>query len=240
MPAFPGTRATTVRTALTGLLLASALGLTGCAGAGAAASPPESSTGSGMDRSDMSEGDMSGSDMAHDDMTHDDMTHDSSGGDMTHDSAASGGTEGEPSEAAAMICSPEIRDAIASVLALPAPVEGEDSYMHGHYSCTYDLEGGPLELSVHEAADADEAQAYADSVRSDYGTAEDIEGLANLGFPAYRTAEGAVVFVKDTMALVVDAREIAVSDAGDAPTRTDAAYQIATNVLACWKAHHSE
>lgn len=229
MPAFPGTRATTVRTALTGLLLASALGLTGCAGAGAAASQPESSMDAGMDHSDMS-GDDATHDMSGDDASHEGMDHD----------AASTGAEGEPSEAAAMICSPEIRDAIASVLALPAAVEGEDSYMHGHYACDYPLEGGPLELSVHEAADADEAQAYADSVRTDYGTAEDIEGLANLGFPAYRTAEGAVVFVKDSMVLVVDAREVAVSDAGGASTRTDAAYQIATNVLACWKAHHSE
>ncbi len=229
MPAFPGTRATTVRTALTGLLLASALGLTGCAGAGAAASPPESSMDAGMDHSDMS-GDDASHDMSGDDAAHEGMDHD----------AASTGAEGEPSEAAAMICSPEIRDAIASVLALPAAVEGEDSYMHGHYACDYALEGGTLELSVHEAADADEAQAYADSVRTDYGTAEDIEGLANLGFPAYRTAEGAVVFVKDSMVLVVDAREVAVSDAGGASTRTDAAYQIATNVLACWKAHHSE
>ncbi|WP_108252832.1 hypothetical protein [Planctomonas deserti] len=230
MPASPASRATAVRTALTGLLLASALGLTGCAGAGAAASPPESSMDAGMDHSDMSDGDMSGGDMAHD----------MSDGDAAHGDAAAAGTQGEPSEAAAMICSPEIRDAIASVLALPAPVEGDDSYMHGHYACDYDLDGGPLELSVHEAADANEAQAYADSVRSDYGTAEDIEGLANLGFPAYRTAEGAVVFVKDSMVLVVDAREITVPEAGDAPTRTDAAYQIATNVLACWKAHHSE
>ncbi len=238
MPAFPGTRATTVRTALTGLLLASALGLTGCAGAGAAASPPESSMDAGMDHSDMSgddmsDGDMSGSDMSDGDAAHEGMDHDAASSD-------SAGAVGEPSEAAAMICSPEIRDAIASVLALPAAVEGEDSYMHGHYACDYPLEGGPLELSVHEAADADEAQAYADSVRTDYGTAEDIEGLANLGFPAYRTAEGAVVFVKDSMVLVVDAREVALSDAGGASTRTDAAYQIATNVLACWKAHHSE
>ncbi|MFD3445129.1 hypothetical protein ACFDTO_11080 [Microbacteriaceae bacterium 4G12] len=222
---------------MTGLLLASALGLTGCAGAGAAASPPESSMDAGMDHSDMSDSDMSDSDMSDGHMSGDDAAHEG----MDHDDASSAAaTEGEPSEAAAMICSPEIRDAIASVLALPAPVEGEDSYMHGHYACDYDLEGGPLELSVHEAADADEAQAYADSVRTEYGTAEDIEGLANLGFPAYRTADGAVVFVKDNMALVVDARQVAVSDAGGASTRTDAAYQIATNVLACWKAHHSE
>jgi hypothetical protein len=221
MPASPSPRATAVRTALSGLLLASALGLTGCAGMGAAASPQQSSMDPGM---------------SHSDMDHSDMT---DGGMSDSDTSTADASQAEPSAAAAMICSANIRDAIAAVLALPQAVEGEDSYRDGHYACTYPLAGGPLELSVHEAADPAGAQAYADSIRADYGTAEDIDGLANLGFPAYRTAEGAVVFVKDSMVLVVDARQVTVPDGADAPSRTDAAYQIATNVLACWKEHHS-
>jgi hypothetical protein len=214
MPARLAPRSTSLRTALSGLLLASALGLSGCAGADAAASPPDSSMDPGTSHSDMAHDDMSGS-----------------GGDS--DMAAA-----EPSAAAAMICSADIRDAIRSVLALPQPVEGEESIGSGHYACTYALDGGPLTLAVHESADATGAEAYAESIRGDYGTAEDIVGLANLGFPAYRTDEGAVVFVKDSMVLVVDAREISVATGADAPSRADAAYQIATNVLACWKAHH--
>jgi len=196
---------------------------------GAAASPPASSMEQEMDHSEMAPGD---GDMGHSDMGH--------AGKSDADMSDGDTGEGEPSAAAKMICSPDIRDAIASVLALPEPVAGEDSYQHGHYACSYPLEGGPLELSVHEAADPEDAQAYADSVRADYGTAEDIEGLANLGFPAYRTDEGAVVFVKDSAVLVVDARQVTVPTGSDAPSRTDAAYQIATNVLACWKAHHSD
>jgi hypothetical protein len=218
MPARPAPRSTAVRTALSGLLLASALGLSGCAGvgAGAAASPPDSSMDPGTSHSDMAHDGMSG----------------------RHSDSDSDSAAAEPSAAAAMICSADIRDAIRSVLALPQPVEGEDAFGSGHYTCTYSLDGGPLELTVHEAADPTGAEAYADSIRGDFGTAEDIEGLANLGFPAYRTDEGAVVFVKDSMVLVVDAREISVAAGVDAPSRADAAYQIATNVLACWKAHH--
>ncbi len=220
MPAPLTSRATAIRsTGLSGLLLASALLLSGCAGMEAAASPPDPAATAGM---------------SHGGMMHDGMTHD----EMTDDTGGNATAGAKPSAAAAMICSPEIRDAIASVLALPAPVEGEDSYLHGHYACTYPLQGGPLELSVHEAADGDEAQAYADSLRGEYGTAEDIEGLANLGFPAYRTEDGAVVFVKDSMVLVVDAREVTVPQ-GEGQSPADAAYQIATNVLACWKEHHS-
>jgi hypothetical protein len=216
MPARHASRSTAIRTGLAGLILASALGLTGCAGVGAAASPPDSS---------MDEG------ASHSEGEHVGMSDDAMAGQ-------------EPSAAAAMICSTEIRDAVAAVLSLPEPVAGEDSYQHGHYVCRYPLEGGPLELSVHEAADAAGAQAYADSIRAGYGMTEDIEGLANLGFPAYRSTEGAVVFVKDGMVLVVDAREVTVpgrsdgSDGSGAPSRADAAYQIATNVLACWKEHH--
>jgi hypothetical protein len=234
MPASFSPRTTTIRTALSGLLLASALGLTGCAGMGAAASP-QPSMDPGMSHSDMPHSDMHGGmsdgDKSDSGMSDSDMS--------TTDTKADDATQAEPSAAAAMICSANIRDAIDSVLALSKPVTGEDSYMHGHYACTYALPGGPLELSVHEAADPAGAQAYADSIRTDYGSAEDIEGLANLGFPAYRTAEGAVVFVKDSMVLVVDAREVTVPTGADAPSRSDAAYQIATNVLACWKEHHS-
>jgi hypothetical protein len=222
MPAPLPPRTTAIRSALTGLLLATALGLTGCAGTGAAASP-DSSADPGRSHSDTAHEDLAHSDMSHSDMSHSGMS----------DSA------GQPSAAAAMICSADIRDAIAAVLALPEPVAGQDSYTGAHYACTYPLAGGPLELAVHEGADPAAAQAYADSIRADYGTAENIEGLANLGFPAYRTAEGAVVFVKDSMVLVVDARGVTVPEGADSPSRTDAAYQIATNVLACWKEHHS-
>jgi hypothetical protein len=248
MPAPLATRSAGSRIAVSGLLLASAIGLAGCAGTGAAASPPGSSEQPGMSHSDMGHADASdgaGSDAETSDggMSDGGMSDggQSDGGQSDSDQSDGGMNAAavEPSPAAAMICGADIRDAIASVLGLPRPVEGEDSIMGGHYTCTYPLDGGPLELAVHEAADPAGAQAYADSIRGDYGSAEDIEGLANLGYPAYRTNEGAVVFVKDSMVLVVDARAVAVPDGADAPSRTDAAYQIATNVLACWREHHS-
>jgi len=64
-----------------------------------------------------------------------------------------------------------------------------------------------------------------------------IEGLANLGFPAYESADGLVVFLKDNMTLQVDARQLTDKIGPHDVTRTAFSYEIATTILACWTEH---
>ncbi len=145
-------------------------------------------------------------------------------------------THSTPSEAAQMVCSADIQDSIAAVLGLPSVPDPADDFADGLYTCAYDVAEGSLVLSVMESVDPDAAAAHAETVKSSFDSVADIEGLANLGLPAYETADGVVVFVKDNMTLQVDARE-APSDLQPEVSRTHIAYQVATNVLACWKAH---
>ncbi len=47
-----------------------------------------------------------------------------------------------------------------------------------------------------------------------------IEGFANLGFPAYETADGSAVFQKDNMILNVDASDLSDTVGPDGISRT--------------------
>jgi hypothetical protein len=67
--------------------------------------------------------------------------------------------------------------------------------------------------------------------------AASIEGLANLGFPAYETADGSAVFQKDSFVLQVDASGLPATVGPDAVTPNALAYQLSTTILACWIEH---
>ena len=58
-------------------------------------------------------------------------------------------------------------------------------------------------------------------------------GLASLGFPSYQTPNGSVVFRKEDNVLRVDAGGLR-GLAARQTTQTRFAYQIATDILACW------
>ena len=142
-----------------------------------------------------------------------------------------------PSDASRMICAEETKDDIASILALQQAPQTVDDWADATYTCTYRLADGPLVISVKESADAAAARKYFDTLKGKLQAAP-IKGLANLGFPAAQTADGSVVFLKDSSTLHVDATGLAARVGPQNVARTDLAYQVATTILACWKEHH--
>lgn len=210
--------------AMLALAIVPALLLTGCATASAADTSVPSDVASDAPAE-------SGAD--HSDASHGAPTSEDSPSDASSSKDA-------PSEAAQMICSADIQDSVAAALGLDAAPVPEDSFANAIYTCSYPISDGALVLSVMEMADNAAAQAHAAELKNTFDSAEDIVGLANLGLPAYETPDGVVMFVKDNMMLQVDARNMPVSDGQGDTFRTDIAYRLATNVLACWKAHHEQ
>lgn len=141
------------------------------------------------------------------------------------------GSPGAP-PAAAMVCGDEIRDRVAQILALPAAPVPASVWSGGLYTCAYRLPAGTLVLSVKETASPADARSWAQAAAGP--GAGPIEGLANLGLPAYRSAAGTVAFAKDTFALTVDATRLGEPIGPERLSRASLAYQLATDVLACW------
>lgn len=143
--------------------------------------------------------------------------------------AAAGG----PSSAALMVCGEETRANIVRILALSSVPGTSASWADKLYTCTYTLPGGALVLSVKEAKGLDDAHAYFQELQRSTVGAAPIEGLANLGFPAFQTPSAAV-FVKDSFVLTVDASALPEALGPHQVSRAAFAYQVATTVLACW------
>jgi hypothetical protein len=89
-------------------------------------------------------------------------------------------------------------------------------------------------MSAQEAANAQDALAYSKHLATTFPATSPIHGLANLGLPAYETPDGVVVFVKDNMTLEVNGQALPSKVGPHDITRTALAYQLATDVLACW------
>ncbi|HEY1155885.1 MAG TPA: hypothetical protein VGE95_06325 [Arthrobacter sp.] len=132
-----------------------------------------------------------------------------------------------------MICADETRTNVIRILALPSVPSTVDSWADKLYTCTYTLPGGPLVLSVKETADPDAAHTYFQEQQRTTAGSAPIEGLANLGFPAFQTPASAV-FVKDNFVLTVDAAALPETLGLNQVSRDAFAYQLATTVLACW------
>ncbi|MDQ0213576.1 hypothetical protein [Arthrobacter bambusae] len=143
-------------------------------------------------------------------------------------------SRGAPSESAKMVCGAETRANIARILALGQEPRPQDAWSPPLYTCTYALPSGALVLSVKEAADAAGAQADFGGLQRRTATARPIEGMANLGLPAFETESGSVVFVKDSFILTVDASALPPVVGPHAVSRSSFAYEVATAVLACW------
>ncbi|WP_427131543.1 hypothetical protein [Pseudarthrobacter sp. S9] len=133
-----------------------------------------------------------------------------------------------------MVCGDETRGNVVRILSLPAPPRTTDTWVDHLYTCTYALPAGPLVLSVKETADPAAARAYFDRLQLNSGAAHPIEGMADLGLAASETADGSVVFVKDSFVLHVDAAALPETVGPHDVSRTAFAYQVATAVLACW------
>ena len=142
-----------------------------------------------------------------------------------------------PSEAAKMVCGDQPKDRLTSILDLEQDPHTVDSWADSTFTCIYHLDEGALEISVKEAPDEAKALTYFDAMQALAKDAAPIEGLANLGFPAYETADGSAVFQKDSFVLQVDASDLPATIGPDAITRNALAYQLSTTILACWVEH---
>lgn len=142
-----------------------------------------------------------------------------------------------PSDAAAMVCGQQTKDNISAILDLNAAPHTVTNWADKVFTCTYHLAEGPLVISVKESADPTSARNYFDALKSEVGDSTPIKGLANLGFPAYQTDDGSVVFLKDNMTLHVNATDLPPAVGPDSIAPTSFAYQTATTILACWKEH---
>jgi hypothetical protein len=136
-----------------------------------------------------------------------------------------------PSVAARMICSAEIRNAVAKASGSTTVPEGKSTWSDQLYTCTYALAGGRLQLSVEDSADLSSGERYFTELRAQAVDARPIRGLANFGLPSYRTPAGTVVFLKDGKTLTVDASELPSRGGRSAG---DVAYAVAASVVACW------
>lgn len=154
----------------------------------------------------------------------------------TDDNTAATGHRAPP--AVLMVCGPEIRSAVSTIVGrddLPAP---RSEWLHSHhFVCTYELPGGPLVLTVHVPQNADDGRAWFRQVRSSFAHTEKLPGILGLGLPAFESRVGVVAFLKDGMTLEVDARALPDIVGPHKTERTDFAYTIATDVLACWTEH---
>lgn len=143
-----------------------------------------------------------------------------------------------PSEAAKMVCGDQPMDRLTSILELSEEPHTINKWADSTFTCIYHLDEGALEISVKEAADQATALRYFDAMQALAADAKPLKGLANLGFPAYETADGAAVFQKDNFVLQVDASGLPETLGPDVITRNALAYQLSTTILACWVEHH--
>ena len=133
-----------------------------------------------------------------------------------------------------MVCGDETRANVARVLSLSAAPATREAWVDKLYTCAYALPTGALVLSVKEAADPAAARVHFDGLQQRTTAARPIEGMANLGLPAFETSAGSVVFVKDSFVLTVDATALPATLGPHNVSRNAFSYEIATAVLACW------
>ena len=128
-------------------------------------------------------------------------------------------------------------DRLTAILDLGTDPHTVNDWADSTFTCTYHLDEGDLAISVQEAGTKASALEYFEAKQALAKDARPLEGLANLGFPAYETADGSAVFQKDSMILHVDASDLPATLGPDNITRNALAYQLSTTILACWVEH---
>lgn len=149
--------------------------------------------------------------------------------DMGHDTSGA-----QPSKSASMICGAEIRDAVKRTFGLRTSPSSSKDWSNRLFSCDYQVPGGQLRLSVKDLSSAQPGRAYFTGLRSRLGPVTTIVGVQSFGFPAFETADGNVVFIKDHKTLRVDASGLPARALPDGYTRAETAYSVASAVIGCW------
>ena len=139
-----------------------------------------------------------------------------------------------PSASALMVCGPEIQKAVTAALGLHATPITTTTWADHLYTCTYHSSAGQLVLSVEESADTAAANAYFATLRGQLGSTHPLTGAQGLGNPGYESPRGTVVILKDGKTLKVDATGMPVTSGPAMTSRSDLAYEIATDILGCW------
>lgn len=136
-------------------------------------------------------------------------------------------------DTATMVCSDELRASMAKLLHVSSVPRGHATWDGTVYTCRYGLEAGPLVLTVRQSSDNAAARNYLQQRKQAAG-GRTITGLQSLGLPGFQDRAGTVAFAKDDFTLVVDASKLAGTLGSPDTDRTDFAYTVATDVLACW------
>jgi hypothetical protein len=139
-----------------------------------------------------------------------------------------------PSKSALMICGKEIREAVATIMALRAPAPAKATWVNHTYTCTYQLPVGPLVLSVKDSQDVPAARQFFKTLAEHLGPVKTLTGQAALGLSGFQTSTGTVVFLKDNRTLKVDATKLPGRVGPQNASRTALAYQVAKAVMECW------
>jgi hypothetical protein len=142
---------------------------------------------------------------------------------------------GGPSAKARMVCSDEVADAVRLTFSLPQRPARTHAWSDQVFSCSYQLPGGSLTVSVKDATNTKAGNAYFAAQYSTMADATPIRGAQNFGFPAFETSTGNVLFLKDGKTLQVDPSALPDSVFSARLGRRDAAYSVASAVIACWK-----
>ena len=148
---------------------------------------------------------------------------------------ASSVNSNSPSKATRMICGSETRTNVAALMGLTVSPTTQTHWANHIYTCTFKLTVGYLVISVKESSGVPKARIYFNALRVRLGHTKPITGIANLGFPAYESMTGTVVFLKDNKTLEVNASALPAHVGHEGSTRADFAYTVATDILACWK-----
>ena len=120
---------------------------------------------------------------------------------------------------------------------LEGEVEPTSTWNEPRFTCTYDIDGAPLILSVDDTTDPAAGEARFAGLQATVEGARDIEGLLALGMPAFTTDAGIVAFLREGETLLVDATRLPTEPAGGTMTRDEVAYAVASAVLVCWVEH---
>jgi len=133
-----------------------------------------------------------------------------------------------------MICGAEANGHIATLAGISGSVPTTSTWTDNLYTCAYSLPTATLVLSVKVSSDPAIARQNFNQLSVQLQPSKALQGLASLGLPGFTTSAGQVVFLKDSNILTIDASQLPATIGVQGETRSDLAYTVATDILACW------